>query len=310
MKKLITLFFLLLALGSARAQETYLFASRDTCQLYLDIFRPAEGVSTTFQGVEKPTILHVFGGGFISGERSGRFVRNWVRILNEEGYTVVTMDYRLGMKGYKMGKGLSGIYKASERFLLAQEVGVEDVISSITFLMEHPELGIDTGNLVLSGSSAGAIITLATVHHLANGEYASLPEGFRLKGAMSFAGAIISTTGAPTFSSAPCPVLLLHGTADPAVAYKKFGAFGKGIWGSDYLAGQWAQKGWTHCIYRFKDRTHDVAAYHAVLWPLEKQFLEENVMLEHPRTVDAMVDDSSLPTWSLTQVSMDSIYRN
>ena len=310
MKKLITLLFLLLALGNARAQETYLFASRDTCQLYLDIFRPAEGVSTTFQGVEKPTILHVFGGGFISGERSDRFVRNWVRILNEEGYTVVTMDYRLGMKGYKMGKGLSGAYKATERFLLSQEVGVEDVISSITFLMEHPELGIDTGNLVLSGSSAGAIITLATVHHLANGEYASLPEGFRLKGAMSFAGAIISTTGAPTFSSAPCPVLLLHGTADPAVAYKKYGALGKGIWGSDYLAGLWAKKGWTHCIYRFKDRTHDVAAYHVALWSLEKQFLEENVMLEHPRTVDAMVDDPSLPTWPLTQVSLDSIYRN
>ena len=309
MKKLLFLLLLLLALGTARAQETYLFASRDTCDLYLDIFRPAPGAPTSYGDVQKPTILHVFGGGFVMGERSGAWIRNWARILNEEGYTVVTMDYRLGMKGYKMGKGLSGAYKASTRFLLSQEVGVEDVLSSIAYLIEHKELGIDTDNLVLAGSSAGAIITLATVQKFSNGEYGPLPEGFRLRGAMSFAGGIISTTGAPRFASAPCPVLLLHGTADPAVAYKRYGAGGRGIWGSDYLAAQWAKKGWTYCIYRFKDRTHDVAAYHSVLWPLEKQFLEENVILQHARTVDAMVDDASLPSWPLTQVSMDSIYR-
>ena len=71
MKKLLPLLFLLITLGSARAQETYRFASRDTCDLYLDIFRPAQDAPTTYQGVQKPTILHVFGGGFIMGERSG-----------------------------------------------------------------------------------------------------------------------------------------------------------------------------------------------------------------------------------------------
>ena len=124
---------------------------------------------------------------------------------------------------------------------------------------------------------------------------------------MSFAGAIISTSGAPKFASAPCPVLLFHGTDDKAVAYHSFGAFGRGVWGSDYLADQFAKRHYVHCIYRFKGRTHDVAAYHQVLWPLEKQFLEENVMLGHARTVDATVDDDSLPSW--TQVSLDSIYR-
>ena len=308
MKKLLPLLFLLITLGSARAQETYRFASRDTCDLYLDIFRPVQDAPTTYQGVQKPTILHVFGGGFIMGERSGEFVRKWIDILNRDGYTVVTMDYRLGMKGYSMGKGLAGAYKASERFFLSQELGVEDVSACVAYLIEHKEqLGIDPENLVLAGSSAGAIITLATVNHLANGRYGVLPEGFRFKGAMSFAGAIISTSGAPRFESAPCPLLLMHGTADKAVAYKKYGLFGRGVWGSDYIAGLLSRKDWTHCIYRFQDRTHDVAAYHVVLWPLEKQFLEENVILGHARSVDAVVQDDSLPTW--TQVSIDSIYR-
>lgn len=309
MKRIITLLLLFVMAWGARAQETYQFASRDTCDLYLDIFRPELGSSTTFQGQEKPTILHVFGGGFVMGKRSDGFVRNWVKLLNEEGYTVVTMDYRLGMKGYKMGKGLSGAYKSSDRFLLAQTVGVEDVFAAVSYLIDNRDsLSIDTDNLVLSGSSAGAIITLAAVRDLANGHTGVLPQDFRFKGAMSFAGAIISTSGAPQFESAPCPVLLMHGTEDQAVTYKKFGTAGRGIWGSDYLADQWSKKGWTYCIYRFKGRTHDVAGYHLIQWPVEKQFLEQNVILGHKRTVDATVQDDSLPSnWG--QVTLDTIYR-
>ena len=143
MKKILLLISTLSALFTAcwnlQAQETYLFATRDTCDLFLDIFRPAEGAPTTLQGQAKPTVLHVFGGGFIMGERSDRFVREWARILNEDGYTLVTMDYRLGMKGYRMGKGLKGAYKASDQFLLSQQMGVEDVFSCIAFLIRNRE---------------------------------------------------------------------------------------------------------------------------------------------------------------------------
>ena len=50
--------------------ETYLFEKRDTCDLFLDIYNPAEGSQTHFEGREKPTILFMFGGGFIRGERN------------------------------------------------------------------------------------------------------------------------------------------------------------------------------------------------------------------------------------------------
>ena len=309
MKKLALLLCILFTGLSAAAQETYLYAQRDTCSLYLDIFRPAEGSTTTFEGQAKPTVLFVFGGGFIKGQRVDNFTRKWFQRLNDNGYTVVTIDYRLGMKGYQVGKGMRGAYAASEQFYRAQQMGVEDLFSAVSFLSENQEeLGIDVNNVVVAGSSAGAIISQAAEYDIVCGRTEGLPDGFQFKGVMAFAGAVISISGDPKYPSAPCPVLMLHGTADQAVAYTKYGAVGRGIWGSDFLAAQWAKKdfkGW--CIYRFKDRTHDVAAYMDYLWDIEQSFLEQNVILGHARTVDATIDDPTLPSW--TQVSLDSIYR-
>ena len=289
------------------AQETHCFATRDTCSLYLDIWRPAPGAPTSIGEVQKPTILFVFGGGFIMGKRNDPFHTPWFNTLTADGYTVVAIDYRLGMKGVQVGKGLSGMFRASDAFYQAQQMGVEDVFSAVRFLSDHPELGIDPGNIVLSGSSAGAIISLASAYDIACGRTGELPEGFAFKGVMSFAGAIISKNGAPKFPKAPCPLLLLHGTADQAVAYNHFGAMGRGIWGSSYLAGQLQKKGWDCCIYRFKDRTHDVAAYMAYLWNLEKEFLEKSVMQGVHRSIDAQVDDPSLPSWGA--ISLNDIYK-
>lgn len=308
MRRLLVTLLLVFSFCAVHAQETYLFAQRDTSRLYLDIFRPSDGSETTFQDIAKPTVIHVFGGGFVTGTRNGDYFRKWIDKLNQEGYTVVTFDYRLGMKGYKVGKGLSGTFKASEQFEYSQRIGVEDLFSAVSYLCEHSEeLDIDPSNMVVAGSSAGAIITLAAIREIANGTARGLPEGFRFKGAMSFAGAIISAHGTPKFESAPCPVLLMHGTADKAVKYDKLAFFGRGVWGSSYWAKQFQKKGYPCCIYRFQDRSHDVASYHLVLWELEKQFLQENVMLGHARNVDALVDDASLPTWG--SISLDDIYK-
>ena len=37
--------------------NTFMFEKRDTCDLYLDIYNPAPGSQTTFNGKDKPTIL-------------------------------------------------------------------------------------------------------------------------------------------------------------------------------------------------------------------------------------------------------------
>ena len=307
MKKLFFLLLFSLASLSLGAQDTYLFAQRDTCSLYLDVYDVTSGAETSYLGNPKPAVLFVFGGGFVSGERSSDFYQEWFKTLNDNGYAVVTIDYRLGMKGYKVGKGISGLLKAADRFKLSQDIAVEDVFSAVDFLWRNrEEVGIDPDNLVIAGSSAGAITALAAEYAIVNGEAKGLPEGFNFKGVMSFAGGIMSDSGAPKFKAEPCPILFLHGTADGAVAYNKLGALGKGIWGSNYLVKQLDKMGADYCIYRFTGRTHDVAAYMQACWSLEKDFLEKNVTQGARRVVDAVVDDASLPSWG--NITTDDIY--
>lgn len=307
MKKLFFLLLMSLASLSLGAQDTYLFAQRDTCSLYLDVYDVTSGAETSYLGNPKPAVLFVFGGGFVSGERSSDFYQEWFKTLNDNGYAVVTIDYRLGMKGYKVGKGISGLLKAADRFKLSQDIAVEDVFSAVDFLWRNrEEVGIDPDNLVIAGSSAGAITALAAEYAIVNGEAKGLPEGFNFKGVMSFAGGIMSDSGAPKFKAEPCPILFLHGTADGAVAYNKLGALGKGIWGSNYLVKQLDKMGADYCIYRFTDRTHDVAAYMQACWSLEKDFLEKNVTQGARRVIDAVVDDASLPSWG--NITTDDIY--
>lgn len=307
MKKLFFLLLLSLASLSLGAQDTYLFAQRDTCSLYLDVYDVTSGAETSYLGNPKPAVLFVFGGGFVSGERSSDFYQEWFKTLNDNGYAVVTIDYRLGMKGYKVGKGISGLLKATDRFKLSQDIAVEDVFSAVDFLWRNrEEVGIDPDNLVVAGSSAGAITALAAEYAIVNGEAKGLPEGFNFKGVMSFAGGIMSDSGAPKFKAEPCPILFLHGTADGAVAYNKLGALGKGIWGSNYLVKQLDKMGAEYCIYRFTGRTHDVAAYMQACWSLEKDFLEKNVTQGAHRVIDAVVDDASLPSWG--NITTDDIY--
>ena len=58
---------------------TYLFGQRDTLELYMDVYDPAPGSETTFAGSPKPTILWLFGGGFISGDRAYPTYLSWFK---------------------------------------------------------------------------------------------------------------------------------------------------------------------------------------------------------------------------------------
>ena len=92
MKKLAFLALALLLLGiSAEAQDIYQFARRDTLALHLSVYEATPGSETTFQGQEKPIVLFVVGGGFVRIEM-GDYVYDWFDILNDNGYTVVSIE--------------------------------------------------------------------------------------------------------------------------------------------------------------------------------------------------------------------------
>ena len=314
MRKILVLIASVLLSCAAHAQNlagTYMVAERDTCTLYLDHYTPAPGTDKLADGSAKPTILYVFGGGFISGRRNDPFLMPWIKILNDNGYGVVSVDYRLGLKGAKMGFGLFQLINSAKLTKRAVDIGVEDVFASVRFIADNAaEMGIDPNNIVIAGSSAGAMIALSSELETCNGSErtAVLPQGFRFKGVMSFAGAIMSDTGLPKYKAAPGPQLLFHGTEDRVANYNKT-AFGRyGIFGSKSLVEKvLAKNGYTYCFYRYTGHYHDMASNLVPTWPLQKEFLETNVIKGIARTVDATVDDPKMPVWK--PFTLDDLYK-
>ena len=280
--------------------RTLKYASRDTCDLYLDIYEPAPGSASYVPvkrdgsdgpALEKPTVVFIFGGGFFLGSRNSPFYDSWFRILTENGYRVVSIDYRLALKGKKLR-----IPKDRATFLNAVDVAVEDLYSATYYLIENGQaLGIDPGNLVIMGSSAGALTALSADWYLSNRTSLSstLPEGFRYKGVISLSGAIISDHGKPAYPHGASPTMLLHGDRDAIVMYKGIRIFNWGLFGSVKLSRIFEEAKANYQFIRYKGHAHDVASAFVESWGLIRNFLERNVMEGQRIVIDAYADDPS-----------------
>ena len=274
--------------------KTLKFAQKDTSALYMDVYRPAEGSVTEIDGRRKPTILYVFGGGFMEGNRCDGAAMGWFRDLTADGYGVVAIDYRLGLKGVR-GVTASEFVVLLER---AINLAVEDLFSATSYLIEHQDdLGIDPSALVVAGSSAGAITALQAEYEICNGTPVAsvLPEGFNYAGVMSFAGALLVKGCAIEYSRKPCPTLLMHGTKDDIVPYEVTSYGGYSFRGSSALAKALSDNGYDYRIYRYLGNNHTVAGFMHFTLDIERDFLERNVMQAVRLNVDAQIEDPSLP---------------
>lgn len=278
---------------AAEPSGTYLYASRESEDLYLDIYDPVDGSGTTLDGIAKPTIVFAFGGGFKSGRRDEEEYRKWFKMLTDDGYRVVSIDYRLGMKNMK-SVGLSNIGDASDAIRMA----VADLITATAFLIDNAEIfGIDPTRIVISGSSAGAITALQADWEICNNEPVAtiLPEGFRYAGVMSFAGAIFSWKGRPTYASPPAPTLMLHGTNDKIVPYKERTAFNYHFTGTSALTKTFKKESFTYHTLRFKGHSHEIAGAMIHCYDKEIRFLEDVVIKKDTTPVDELINDPSIP---------------
>lgn len=279
---------------------TYLFAQRDTCELYLDVYEPAEGSVTKVDGKPKPTILFIFGGGFKEGERDGGLQKIWFRMIADRGYRIVAIDYRLGLKD----AGNPGVNLQFTKLLKsAIDMAVEDLFSATRFIIDNSsEIGIDPGNIVICGSSAGAITALQAEWEICNGGELTkiLPKNFNYKGVMSFSGAVFSTDGAIRYGRTPCPMLLMHGTDDSMVPYKQIKFLKLRFAGTDIITDVCASNGYNYNTWRFDGNGHEISIALARCIQEEERFLEENVMMGLKRNLDCTISDPAveIPSWA------------
>ena len=271
---------------------TYLYAERDTCDLYLDVYNPAKGSQTSIDGKKKPTIVFMFGGGFIGGTRDDASYNQWFRTLTQNGYRVISIDYRLGLKGSdKVGVAQVNVLDK------AIHMAVEDLFSATVFMIDNAEtLGIDPENIVVSGSSAGAISVMQAEYEICNSTSWTevLPEGFNYAGVMSFSGAILSRKGKVKYAKEPCPTLMLHGTADKLVPYKQIAFFNLGFFGGGKLVERFKKFGLDYNMYHFIGYGHEIAGSMSTTTDLQFKFLENNVMGGKNRIVETWIEDPNV----------------
>ena len=269
---------------------TYLFEKRDTCDLFLDIYNPAKGSETSIGSIKKPTILFMFGGGFIRGTRDDESYHSWFKMMTDRGYRVISIDYRLGLKGSdKVGVAQVNVLDK------AIHMAVEDLFSATNFIIDNAEqLDIDPSNIVISGSSAGAISVMQAEYEICNKtKWAeTLPEDFRYKGVMSFSGAILSREGKVDYRHfTPAPTLMLHGTADGLVPYTQIAVFNLGFFGGGKLVERFKKFDYDYNMYHFIDYGHEIAGSMYSTTDLQIRFLETNVMQGKKRIIEAWISD-------------------
>ena len=236
----------------AQEMKTYKFAEKDGQELFMDVYTPENVTDSTV------TVMFVFGGGFMSGERNNSSSTDYCNALVERGHIAVAIDYRLGLKGVKKLNLLH-----HEPLENAIYMATEDAISALQYLIDNAtELKINTERIVLVGSSAGAITVLETDYAICNGLLNSdiLPKDFHLAGVASYAGAIYSTNGKVKYRNhKPAPTMLFHGTSDKLVTYKQLRLFGVGFFGSSKLVPVFKGSGYPYYFRRYQDYGHSVA---------------------------------------------------
>lgn len=305
-KVLILLCCLVLSGGVADAQsQSFCFAKRDTCDLFMDVYKP----NPDEVQVRPQTIIYVFGGGFIMGKRNSQDVVDYCQAMAKEGFTMVAIDYRLGLKGVTKVGPLH-----TKPLDKAIHMGVEDLFSAVTYLLDHRnQFNVDPNQIVITGGSAGAIICLQADYELSNRtQWASaLPDDFRFAGVMSFSGAIFSRHGNVSYDvQPPAPTLFMHGTADKLVVYKKIKVFNLGFFGSDPLAKQFKKNGFPAMIVRFEGIGHQIAARSQAEMERSIWFIENYIDKKEALTVDTTLKDPSIKEDAFSAFTPDDLYKN
>jgi hypothetical protein len=218
-----------LTIDPAVRKQTFVYVQKDNAQLSLDLYD-----YPTAKKERKPCVIFAFGGAFIGGHRDDTLYNRYFSSLARDNYIVVSISYRLGLKGVKH---LSLFNIAPLRKAVA--MAVDDLYDATNWVLANAEkYNIDTTTIILSGSSSGAITALTADYERRAEKPAArkLPGNFEYAGVVAFAGAILSMDWGLKYKIPPAPMLLFQGTADNIVPVDHLSFLNKGLYGSAYIA--------------------------------------------------------------------------
>ncbi|MCE5224158.1 alpha/beta hydrolase [bacterium] len=152
---------------------------------------------------KRPMVIWIHGGGFISGKKE-RMLGRCIAYA-KMGYVAVTIQYRLSATD-------KSSWVETDTMKRAVNDAVEDARSTVDWLRAHAsEYRIDTNQMFIGGSSAGAITSLHVVYQ---------DDGWNktgMKGVIDLWGALLSDV---QIDSSEPPVIIIHGTEDTTVPFK------------------------------------------------------------------------------------------
>lgn len=312
--------------------------------LYLDVYAPKVA---RLSGGGGACVIYVFGGGFIEGSRDKADNVEFYRSLTERGYTVVAIDYRLGLKG----KGRVSPLNPKPAFN-AVRMATEDLLAATAFVIENREIiRIDTSQIVVIGSSAGAITALEADYWMANRErfegnsdrdtsrsaaterdrdggagvgvgagqgmfmgsrisYKGVPEGYRYAGVVSMAGAVFSVHGKPSYGAGGAvPTLFFHGTADKVVNYTQTRIGNIGMFGTNSLVDVFKANSMAYCAVRYVGSKHEVAEFPRVT-SLDAicDFMDAAMGRRYDNQVDITISDREVQSRFRSNLTLKELY--
>jgi poly(3-hydroxybutyrate) depolymerase len=200
--------------------------SNSNTTLKLDFYEPAGDTATV-----RPLIVWVHGGSFLGGSKTDADMVALSNAFAKKGYICASIDYRTGFFPIDSANSVKAVVRA-----------VQDLRASIRFFYRDRKEGInqfkvDTNNIFIGGSSAGAITCL----HLAYLDRSCEINGYVPNAALTSLGGLEGNSGHPCYSSkvngvinlcgalaqygwleaGNLPLCSLHGTTDGTVKYNR-----------------------------------------------------------------------------------------
>lgn len=196
---------------AAVEKQTFPYGAVSGEILSLDLYTPSGDTE-----VNRPLLLYVHGGGFSAGTRDGDNLVAFAEDMAKKGYVVASMSYRLTMKG----KGF-GCDQTAQNKIRTFQGAAQDIRMATRYILDRAaQWGINTRQIVLAGSSAGAEAVLHAAYWGLNDlpeNTPPFPDNFRYAGVISMAGALVDVQ--MINESTAIPTLMFHGTCDNLVPY-------------------------------------------------------------------------------------------